>query len=222
MHRTTSRGLPQHLPVRAHVQARAALAEDVGTLEMMPGLLWLAVAVRLMRACQLGFEGRPYGGTDSDPPSVHRVTARWVIPIDSIVRPLSSREQPKVLGLTMVPHGLEYPSEVDLRMLRRLVLCTVTLLFVLQGALQASAPLGGTEPPAQHDCDGHENATEDCPCCPDGVPSNNSCMSVCLAMSALPVSAVIFEPADAAERTLIEISGPIGPSYLPFKPPPIA
>jgi hypothetical protein len=107
-------------------------------------------------------------------------------------------------------------------MLRRLVIYTVTILFVLQGAVQASTPVAGAEPPAQHDCDGHENVPEDCPCCPEGLASSSGCMSACLVISTLPVSAPAFDPAEAIERTLVEISGAAGPTYPPFKPPPIA
>jgi hypothetical protein len=107
-------------------------------------------------------------------------------------------------------------------MLRRFIIYTVTFLFVLQGAVQASMPLAGAEPPAQHHCDGHENAPQDCPCCPDGVALSGGCMNACLAVSMLPVTALILDPTETIEHSRIEISGAPGPSYAPFKPPPIA
>jgi len=91
--------------------------------------------------------------------------------------------------------------------------------LVLQGVAQASVDLSGNSGTPQH-CDGHDMATDDCACCPDGIRSAADCAKLCSLAAALTATLprLVFDP--PAEFQLIAFIDPASPTYVPLKPPP--
>lgn len=95
------------------------------------------------------------------------------------------------------------------------------IALLLQGVVAVGGSVSVDHGQEQH-CAGHDSATKDCACCPDGGTASMSCTTQC---SAIQAPQVVLAPVRLAiASTLLTFVPPVfaGPNYAPLVPPPIA
>jgi hypothetical protein len=71
-------------------------------------------------------------------------------------------------------------------------------------------------------CEGHDHASDDCPCCPDKGGSMADCLSSCVASVAVPASSLpVLRTGSALQPPVHAATEFTSRAELPFKPPPI-